>query len=263
MTSLQPILFEDLQDLNKEFSCHHHESYSVGITHRGLFLSCYGNNTYPVHSGGTRVLNPAEAHGGSSRSWSLTNFYPTVILMRSIYSEIFHEKKTPLFDTHVIEDTHLYTLLMRFFSCIYHGSDKIETEVAMIEALSWLILQYSYHAKSPEEMGDKSMLSRTVELIHETAPEKLSLEMLAQEADMSKYHYLRTFKKHTGLTPHQYILSVRVQKATEKIIAGESIIQASIESGFSDQSHFTRHFKRIYGYTPHKITQNSNIILYK
>jgi|GEM_PF-797459 len=263
ITSLKPILFEDFQNLNKDFSCHHHESYSVGITHRGLFLSCYGNSTYPVYSGGTRVLNPMEAHGGSSQEWSLTNFYPTVALMRSIYSEIFHESKTPLFESHVIDDKHLYALLMKFFSSVYRRADEMETESAMIDALSWLILHYGYLSKDPEEEGDKNTISRTVELIHDTVQEGLSLTLLAQEAGMSKYHYLRTFKKYTGLTPHQYTLSVRVQKATERIIGGESIIQASMESGFSDQSHFTRHFKRIYGYTPHKITQKSNIILYK
>ncbi len=260
---LQPILFEDFQNLDREFSCHHHESYSVGITHGGRFLSSYSNNTYPVYSGGTRVLNPMEAHGGSSNSWSLTNFYPSITLMRSIYAEIFHESQTPLFESHVIEDAQLYRLLGSFFSSIYRGAEEIETESKMIEALSWLILHYSSYAKDPEVHHDTDAIGRTVELIHDTLQHPLSLALLAEEAGMSKYHYLRTFKKHTGLTPHQYSLSVRVQKATEKIITGESIIQASIGSGFSDQSHFTRHFKRIYGYTPHKITQKSNIILYK
>lgn len=259
---LKPILFEDFKCLHRDFSYHHHESYSVGITHAGLFLSCYENNTYPVYRGGTRVLNPMEAHGGSAEAWSLTNFYPTVALMRHIYMEIFNEPKTPLFEKHVIEDSQLYTRLVKLFSCVYRGAEEMETESAMIEALSWLILHYAYPSKSPETIQDESTLSRTVELIHDVDQQTLSLALLAQEAGMSKYHYLRSFKKHTGLTPHQYTLSVRVQKATERIIAGESIAQASFESGFSDQSHFTRHFKRIYGYTPHKITQKRNIVLY-
>jgi len=257
------LLFENFQNLNQEFSCHHHDSYSIGITHEGRFLSCYRNNTYPVYGGGTRVLNPMEAHGGSSEAWSLTNFYPTVSLMRGIYNEIFHESKIPLFESHVIADKYLYALLVKFFTCIYHHADALETEEAMIEALSWLILHYTHQVKNPEEVGDKNVISRTVELIQETSQQSLSLDSLAKEAGMSKYHYLRTFKKHTGLTPHQYTLSVRVQKATERIISGESILQAGIESGFSDQSHFTRHFKRIYGYTPHQITQKSNIVLYR
>ncbi len=262
ITPHKPILFEDFQNLNREFSCHHHDSYSVGITHGGLFLSCYSNNTYAVYSGGTRILNPMEAHGGSSREWSLTNFYPTVSLMRSIYAEIFHTPKTPLFENHVIEDNRLYTLLGRFFSCIYRGAGEMETESAMIEALSWLILHYTHRTKNPEEHHDTNAIGRTVELIHDTIPEQPSLTLLAEEAGMSKYHYLRTFKRYTGLTPHQYSLSVRIQKATERIISGESIVQASTESGFSDESHFTRHFKRIYGYTRYKIVQKSNIVLY-
>ncbi len=91
----------------------------------------------------------------------------------------------------------------------------------------------------------------------------MTLTCLAREAGLNKYHFLRTFKQQTGLTPHQYILSVHIQKVTEQIIGGESIALASLNSGFSDQSHFTRHFKRIYGYTPHKIMQKRNIVLYK
>jgi len=261
-TALKPILFEDFQHLNREFSSHHHESYSVGITHGGRFLSSYGNSTYTVYSGGTRILNPMEAHGGSSQEWTLTNFYPTVSLMRSIYAEIFYEPKTPLFESHVIEDSQLYRLLGTFFSSIYRGAEEMETESAMIEALSWLILHYTHRTKNPETYQDSDAIRRTIELIHDTVQMHPSLTRLAEEAGMSKYHYLRTFKKHTGLTPHQYSLSVRIQKATEEIIAGASIIEASIESGFSDQSHFTRHFKRIYGYTPHKIVQKRNIVLY-
>jgi AraC-like DNA-binding protein len=163
----------------------------------------------------------------------------------------------------VIEDSRLYLLLGRFFSCIYRGADEIETETAMIEALSWLILHYTSLTKDPEEVRDENAVLRTVELIQDTVQHSLSLAILAQEAGMSKYHYLRTFKRYTGLTPHQYSLSVRIQKATERIISEESIVQASVESGFSDQSHFTRHFKRIYGYTPYKIIQESNIVLYR
>jgi AraC-like DNA-binding protein len=256
-------IFENFQSLNQTFTAHHHSGYSVGITHEGLFLSQYGKGTHAVYRGATRVLNPMEAHGGSSQNWSLTNFYPTVALMRSIYRQIFHEAKTPLFEKHVIEDQRLYGLLVTFFRSVYYGADMLESESAMIEALSYLILQYAHTKNIPSEPQSQASLSRTIDLIQTQAEHPITLECLAREAGLSKYHFLRTFKQHTGLTPHQYILSVRVQKATEQIIAGESIAQASFDSGFSDQSHFTRHFKRIYGYTPRKITQKSNIILYK
>ena len=261
--SLKHTVFEDFQDINQTFSVHHHRSYSVGITHEGVFHSEYLKNTHAVYRGATRVLNPMEAHGGSAQHWSLTNFYPTVAIMRSIYEQIFHETKTPLFEKHIVEDQKLYLLLVRFFKSVYSDADALESESAMIEALSYLILHYASTKSAVQESLGDAPLSRTIELIRTQAAHPITLTCLAREAGLSKYHFLRTFKEHTGLTPHQYILSVRIQKATEQIIAGESISQASLDSGFSDQSHFTRHFKRIYGYTPRKITQKRNIVLYQ
>lgn len=260
---LKPILFENFQGLNRDFSCHHHSTYSVGITHKGLFLSCYGNQTHPVYRGGTRVLNPEEAHGGNAQEWSLTNFYPTVELMGQIYKEVFCTDGQPLFESHVIEDRHLYILLRRFFLCVYYKEDALETESAMLEALSYLVLHYAQTQVRVKYPDGKELIAHSIELIHDSVKKGIALSSLAREAGISKYHFLRIFKKYTGLTPHQYALSVRIQQATQKIIAGESIAEASLEYGFSDQSHFTRHFKRIYGYTPHKISQNSNIVLYR
>lgn len=61
------------------------------------------------------------------------------------------------------------------------------------------------------------------------------------------------FKKEFGLTPHNFIINHRINKAYELIINGKEISQASLEVGFNDQSHFTRNFKKLYGYTPSKL----------
>lgn len=183
--------------------------------------------------------------------------------MQSIYEQIFYIPKVPMFQKHIIDDTHLYGLLLSFFRAIYASDDSMETESLMIEALSYLLLNYA-DIQNSWELTDPSRASllRTTDMIWDMVGETLTLDDLSKESGVSKYHFLRCFKKHTGLTPHQYILSARVQKATDKIISGGSIADASVACGFSDQSHFTRHFKRIYGYTPSKIRQKSNIILY-
>jgi len=261
-SELHSILFENFQDLDRTFTLHHHETYSVGVTHRGVLHSEFSHNTLPVYQGSTRVLNPFEAHSATSHAWALTNFYPTTALMRTIYTDIFHEEKTPIFEHHVIEDPKLYALLSDFFAQVYRGADKMAVESAMVDALSYLILHYA-HTKTPQNsLPDPRVFSRVLDRIHAEADRPLTLGNLAQEASLSKYHFLRTFKQYTGLTPHQYILSTRIRKATKMIISGESIAQASFASGFSDQSHFTRHFKRIYGYTPHALMQKRNIVLY-
>ena len=73
--------------------------------------------------------------------------------------------------------------------------------------------------------------------------------------------FLRVFKKELGLTPHSFIINERLNRANNLIQKGLTISEASIQVGFNDQSHFTRNFKKYFGYTPTLLQKNSNIIL--
>lgn len=81
--------------------------------------------------------------------------------------------------------------------------------------------------------------------------EPLSLAQLAQHAGMSRYYFLRCFKEATGLSPLQYIIAKRVERAREMLSGGsESIAEIAYAAGFSSQSHLNWAFKRHFGVTP-------------
>jgi AraC family transcriptional regulator len=64
-------------------------------------------------------------------------------------------------------------------------------------------------------------------------------------------HLTRLFKKATGLTPHRYLIMIRVDRARRLLLStDESIAEVAAHVGFADQSHLNRHFKRIVGITP-------------
>ena len=89
--------------------------------------------------------------------------------------------------------------------------------------------------------------------IHENYPGDVSLAAIAGAAHLSSYHLTRVFKKATGVSPHQYLLQVRVNGARSLLTAGagdRSLAEIAAAVGFSDQSHLTRHFKRMFGITP-------------
>jgi AraC family transcriptional regulator len=95
-------------------------------------------------------------------------------------------------------------------------------------------------------------LRAVVEYIHEHLDAELSLEDLAAVAHLSPYHFARLFKHSTGLPPHQYVIARRVERAKE-LLRGRrrpQLADVATEVGFSHQSHFTRHFKRLVGITP-------------
>lgn len=77
-----------------------------------------------------------------------------------------------------------------------------------------------------------------------------SLSDMARAAHMSKYHFLRCFKQTFGLTPHQFLLQNRVRQAQKLLPQTDNIAEVALITGFYDQSHLCRHFKKIIGLTP-------------
>ncbi|MEO0410176.1 MAG: helix-turn-helix transcriptional regulator, partial [Cyanobacteria bacterium P01_A01_bin.135] len=102
---------------------------------------------------------------------------------------------------------------------------------------------------------DRQRLGRVVAYIEASLTTDLSLADLALAAGLSKYHFLRLFKQATGVTPHKYLLSRRVEQAAQLLKQGKSISQVAHQFGFADQSHFTRVFKRVKAMTPRQFVQ--------
>jgi AraC family transcriptional regulator len=100
----------------------------------------------------------------------------------------------------------------------------------------------------------KHRLRAVLEYIHDHLDAELSLERLAAVAHVSPYHFARLFKHSTGLPPHQYVIGRRVERAKELLREPDRppLAEVATEVGFADQSHFTRHFKRLVGVTPRR-----------
>jgi AraC-like DNA-binding protein len=80
---------------------------------------------------------------------------------------------------------------------------------------------------------------------------KIELPTLAAIANLSVYHFAREFKRSTGVTPHNYLLRKRVEFAKNMLTRTESsLAEVALATGFSDQSHLSRHFRQIIGATP-------------
>ncbi len=97
----------------------------------------------------------------------------------------------------------------------------------------------------------QAKLQQVTEYINAHLHQNIKLIELAAIAQMSPYHFLRLFKQSMRVTPHQYILQHRLEKAKCLLQYSElSIAEVAVRVGFCDQSHLTRYFKRIFGVTP-------------
>lgn len=101
-------------------------------------------------------------------------------------------------------------------------------------------------------------MRRALEFIQERLVEDFSMRDLAQFAGLSEFHFSRMFKKSVGLSPHQYVLQQRIERAKRMLMTGSSnLAEVAIQCGFCDQSHFTSHFKRQTGLTPKRFADQS------
>jgi|TARA_R110002033_G_scaffold10172_8_gene33405 AraC-like DNA-binding protein len=262
LETLNQTMFENINNSNGQFVKHFHDTYTIGLTHDGIFKSYCEKEILFSYKNSSKIINPGEMHSGDSNSWKYTNFYPSIELVSEIYEQVFFEKKIPIFTRHIINDMTLYNLLLNFFISIYNNVDKMIIETNMISALSYLIKNYADKTKEYDYSFDnKEIIKNSITYIKDSLETNISLDELAINSNLSKYHFLRVFKNHTGITPHKYILIQRIEKSKDLILKGMNISSAAYTAGFSDQSHLIRSFKKIYGYTPNDFKQNSNFVL--
>jgi AraC family transcriptional regulator len=102
------------------------------------------------------------------------------------------------------------------------------------------------------------ILKRVQERIEADLEADLSLETLAEESGYSRAHFLRMFQAATGVTPHQYVIDLRLRRAQEYLRQKDaSIIDVALSCGFSSQSHMTSVFRQRLNTTPGDYRRNA------
>lgn len=126
-------------------------------------------------------------------------------------------------------------------------------EIGLLDSFSadqlMLSLHRVYASYENQNMEWKEDMKSVVDhLIREEEP--VSLEQLAKDIHISKFHLIREFKREIGMTPHQFHIQNRIRKAQSKLQKDENIAAVAVGMGFYDQSHFNKSFKKIVGISP-------------
>jgi AraC family transcriptional regulator len=101
---------------------------------------------------------------------------------------------------------------------------------------------------------NNAQLRRSIEFIHDNLHRNLTLEEIAAIANMSKYHFAKSFRQAMGMAPHKYMVDLRVAKARKLLTLEKSMTLAEVANvvGYSDKSHFIAQFFKVVGTTPHQ-----------
>ena len=123
------------------------------------------------------------------------------------------------------------------------------------------VLAPSRPARGRDGALPRRRLRAVVEYIEGHVDASLTLEQMAAVARLSPFHFARQFKTATGLPPHQYVIARRVERAKLLLQAGDdfSLAEVAARAGFSDQSQFSQHFRRLVGATPGKFRMPARI----
>ena len=136
-------------------------------------------------------------------------------------------------------------------------ADNLTTDVRLLLAADELLSRayghcLVHHARlAPTPVGrEPAAVARVKSLLAARYGEDLPLAVLAAEAHLSPHHLIRAFRRETGLTPHAWLMSVRVERAKILLRRGEAPADVATATGFCDQPHLTRVFKARVGVTP-------------
>lgn len=180
------------------------------------------------------------------------------------------DKSTPLTRTSTIDDFLFDHLKHSFGGCdpvMYHlasavmpmfnqpdESNRLFIDQIMMAMQAHLSVNYGQRsvAISSKHRGLAPWQQRRAkELLSAHIVDGVSVEKLARECSFSRCHFSRAFKLSLGLSPHQYLLQMRVDKAKKQLMNPTlKITEVAIDCGFSDSSHFTKVFSRCTGFSP-------------
>ncbi len=237
------------------FSRHTHESYAIGVIESGVEEFTYQGAVHKAPAGSVVVIHPGEVHTGHAgipSGWTYRMLYPEVTLVQRAVSEL-HQWQ-PYFPDPVIQDRQLATQLRQMHISIETSTSPLARESCFLWTFAQMVLRHADSKGLAKRRSVAPVAQCQVQCIQDylraNYANSISLEQLAGVANLKPLRLLRVFRQAVGLPPHAYLVQVRVSRAKALLSTGLPIAQVAADTGFTDQSHLHRHFKRLVGVTP-------------
>jgi AraC-like DNA-binding protein len=239
---------------------HLHDTYTIALLRRGTAAVKVRSQPWLWSEGSIFVASPYEVHGGGGLDEAIDYevFYPSISIMLEALGISPRDGLLPRFPCAVLHDTDIVAELTEvLFSSRAPGA----CDAALEQDLMRCLRRHSRHLSFSMLEMDEVTPVRTACRIMQEALDSTSgtardwLDLPAQ-VGISRYYFIRLFHKVTGLAPNAYFRQLRLSKARRLICCGHSVVDAAIETGFADQAHLTREFRRSFASTPGKVARD-------
>ncbi len=229
------------------YELHRHDTYAIGRTLTGVQSFHYRRAMRHSLPGSTIVLHPDEVHDGEAGTEAGFR-YRMVYVPPALIQQILGGRTLPFIETGIATDARLYAAS----SALLHGMEKIVDPLEEDDALYDLAQALCAAAAAPHarRKPDYAAAERARQYIHDTQNGIVLLDDLARAAGVDRWKLSRDFRALYGTSPYRYVVMRRLERARTLIGAGQALAQVAVDTGFTDQSHMTRHYTQVYGISP-------------
>lgn len=231
------------------YAPHTHPTLSIGAIDSGHIVMSHGAEQIALTSGSVIVIAPHQVHACNAapgERWSYQMLYLDWPWVQAVAAEI--GLPTHLSLPPALHDAPTYQAYCRLNTLLFSPAANADKEAAVIDFLGDLLSRGQPLAATatdaPVDLGPVKALLR------ERCEEAWPLAALADLASLSRYQLIRAFRADTGLTPHAWLLDLRINRAKELLRAGQPLAEVAHRLHFADQSHFQRVFKERVASTP-------------
>jgi AraC-like DNA-binding protein len=238
------------------FAPHFHDDYTFGLVTRGANRFRYGRQRLVAPVGTLCLAMPGEIHTGEAvdGGWSYwTVHIPVAVLARLGGPHAERAADPPSFARAVIDDPAAARRFAAFFAASRDTAlPTLAHEERLADAVGHLVRRHGQRRR-PRDRGARNhaaLAARVRDVLADRFAEPLTLADLETLTGADRFRLIRAFRTTYGLPPHAWQVQVRLARARAMIRSGSPIAAAAAATGFADQSHLTRLFKRSFGHTP-------------
>lgn len=245
------------QWVRHSFAPHMHDFYAVSLNYKGRGAFDCRRELRDAAPGTCNLIAPGELHTGhatSENGWIYRNLHiETHLMTRLLQSLDWPKPLEARFKFPLVSDTVLAKRLAQVFASLTESSSLLQNETLLLSVVARLATDHLVPGASLRDAGrEHAAVRRITEWLDARSEQNVSVHSLADVAGLSPYYLVPVFHKHVGMPPHKYQTMVRVHRARKLLRSGAAISEVAYRTGFCDQSHLNRCFKRTLGVTPGK-----------